>query len=134
MPTMCTNRLPPKQYIHRKYNNLTRDWKWDLQSCKFHLHVLISLFRIIYKLFKGFMERSESLCLLSVGEVYALISSRRNYIELRIKNIDSVYNTIQIRESESCMALILTNRVLPGTKAAVSHDNLRCKLVALLYA
>lgn len=90
-----------------------------MHSRKFHLHVLIILFRIVYKLLKGFMERSESLCLLGIGEIYALISSRRNYIELRIKNINSVNNTIETRQSESCMTLILTNRVLPGNKAAV---------------
>lgn len=63
-------------------------------SCKFHLHVLIILLRIVDKLFKGFMERGESFCFLGIREVYALISSRRNYIELRIENINSMNNTV----------------------------------------
>lgn len=90
------NRGVRQREGHRKVGPTRQTNRLILQriSCKFHLHVLIILLRIVDKLFKGFMERGESFCFLGIREVYALISSRRNYIELRIENINSMNNTV----------------------------------------
>lgn len=58
------------------------------------------------------MERLQPSLLLSVGEVNAHISTRRYNVELGIKHINTMYNTVESRKSESSVTLVLTNSVL----------------------
>jgi hypothetical protein len=57
------------------------------------------------------MKRSEPLGLLCVWKIYGHVRSRRDYIELWIKDINPMDNTVQTRKSKSCVALILSNSV-----------------------
>lgn len=75
--------------------------------------MLIILLRIIKQLLYGTMEGCKSLFLFKVREINAHICSRRHDIELWIKNINAMNNTVQPRKSERTMALILSNSILP---------------------
>jgi hypothetical protein len=57
------------------------------------------------------MKRSESLGLLGVWKIDGHVCSRRDYIELWIKDINPMDNTVQTRKSISCVTLILSNSV-----------------------
>ena len=57
------------------------------------------------------MKRSEPLGLLCVWKIYGHVRTRRDYIELWIKDINPMDNTVQTRKGESCVALILSNSV-----------------------
>lgn len=63
------------------------------------------------------MKGSESSFLVRIWKVYGHISSWRDYIKLRIKDINSMNNSVKTRHSESCVALVLPNIVLAVTKA-----------------
>ena len=74
--------------------------------------MLFVLNRTVKKFFNFFMERSQPKFLLGVGEVYALISTRGYNVEFGIKDINTMNNSIEARESESSVAFILSNSIL----------------------
>jgi hypothetical protein len=74
--------------------------------------VLFILNRAVKKLVNFWMERSQPTFLVSVGEVYALISARGYNVEFGIKDINTMNNSIEARESESSVAFILSNSIL----------------------
>jgi len=55
------------------------------------------------------VELSQSTLLLCVREVDAHISTRRDNVELGIKHINPVNNSIQSGKSKGCVAFILPN-------------------------
>lgn len=74
------------------------------------------------------MQGSESSFLVRIWKVYGHIRSWRDYVELGIKDIDSMNNSVKTRESESCVALVLPNIILAVTKAkyfllALNHNS-----------
>ena len=74
--------------------------------------MLFVLNRTVKKFFNFFMERSQPKFLLGVGEVYALVSTGGYNVEFGIKDIDTMNNSVEARESESSVALILSNSIL----------------------
>lgn len=54
------------------------------------------------------MEGCQPLFLLKVGEINAHICSRGDNVELRVKDINPMNNTIETRKGESSVTLILT--------------------------
>ena len=77
-----------------------------------NLQVLVVLNGAVKKFFNFFMERSQPKFLLSVREVYALVSTRGYNVEFGIKYIDTMNNSVEARESESSVALVLSNSIL----------------------
>lgn len=57
------------------------------------------------------MKRSEPLRLFGIWKIYGHVSSRRDYIELWIKDINPMDNAVQTRQSKSSMTLILSNSI-----------------------
>lgn len=57
------------------------------------------------------MKRSEPLGLFGIWKIYGHVSSRRDYIELRIEDINPMDNAVQTRQSKSSMTLILSNSI-----------------------
>ena len=77
-----------------------------------YLHVFFILGFTIQKLFDFWVESCESFLLFGVREVDRLISSRRYDVEFRVKDIDSMNNTVEARKCESHVTLVLSNSVL----------------------
>lgn len=69
------------------------------------------------------MKRSEPLGLFSVRKVYRHVCSWRDYVELWVKNINPMDNTIQTRKSKCSMALILSNCVFAEEKDKIKNQN-----------
>jgi hypothetical protein len=57
------------------------------------------------------MKGSEPPGFFSVRKIYRHVSSRRDDVELWIKNINPVDDAVQTRKSKSSMALVLSNCV-----------------------
>jgi hypothetical protein len=66
------------------------------------------------------MKRGESLGLLGMWKVYGHVSSRRDYIELWIEDIDPMDNSVQTRQSKSSMTLILSNSIFAEREEKIS--------------
>jgi hypothetical protein len=65
------------------------------------------------------MIGSESPVFFSVWKIYGHVCSRRDYVELWIKNINPVHDAVQTRKSKSSMALILSNCVFAAYKGNI---------------
>ena len=66
----------------------------------------------VEELLNLWVELSQSTLLLSVWEVDAHVSTRRDNVELGIKHINAMNNSVQSRKSKGRVALILPNCVL----------------------
>ena len=77
--------------------------------------MLSVIFRVEEQLLNLGVEGSESLLLLCVREVYRQISSRGDNVELWVKHIDSMNNSVETRKSKSGERLILPHGILAET-------------------
>ena len=84
----------------------------------------------VQKLFDFWVECSESFLLFSVRKVDGLISSRRDDVEFRIKNVNSMDNTVEARKCESHVTLVLPNGVLTAKIEESKHYQI-CKYFIL---
>ena len=76
----------------------------------------------VEKLFDFGVEGGEPLFLLSVGEVDTHVGSGRHDVELRVKHIDTMDNSVEPGESESSVTLVLSNSVLATTENQTSKQ------------
>ena len=83
-------------------------WKTDTQ----YLHMFCVLNRTVKQLFDFWMKSSESILPLGEWEINSHIRSRRDNVELGIKYINPMNNSVKSRESEGSVALVLSNSVL----------------------
>ncbi len=66
----------------------------------------------VEQLLNLWVEGGEPLTRLRVREVDGHVRTRRDNVKLRVKNINTVDNTVQTRHGECHVRLILTNSVL----------------------
>jgi hypothetical protein len=73
------------------------------------------------------MKRSEPLGLFGMWKIYGHVSSRRDYIELWIEDINPMDNAVQSRQSKSSMTLILSNSIF-----AEEEEKIRVSIVSYM--
>lgn len=95
------------------------NYKCSAQASKKELsysQVLIILIWVKKKILNWSMKRGKPFLLFCVWEVNWHICPWRNYVELGVKNVNSMDHTVQTRHGESCVALILANCVFTDGK------------------
>lgn len=83
---------------------------WKVKEANSQVFLILN--RAVKQLLYLRVERFQSSFFFGVGEVYTHISTRRYNVELGIKHINSMYNTVESRKSESSVTLVLTNSIL----------------------
>jgi hypothetical protein len=74
--------------------------------------VLVIISFVVEELLNLWVEGGQPLVRLGVREVDGHVGTRRDDVELRVKHIDTMDNTVQTRHCECHVGLILTNGVL----------------------
>ncbi|BAS84607.1 Os03g0401333 [Oryza sativa Japonica Group] len=77
-----------------------------------HKLVLVVVNFAVEQLLNLWVEGGEPLTRLRVREVDGHVRTRRDNVKLRVKNINTVDNTVQTRHGECHVRLILTNKIL----------------------
>lgn len=77
--------------------------------CSLHLQVFLILDVAEEKIFDLGVEGCEPLFLLSVGEVDVHVGTGGDDVELGVEDIDTVDDSVESREGEGSVALVLSN-------------------------
>lgn len=85
------------------------------------------------QLFDFWVESCESLLLFGVIEVNRKIGSRRHNVEFGVKDVNSMNNSVEARERESHVTLILSNGVLAAKIEESQSTQTYCKIYRLTF-